>query len=246
MSPFPSLAAKTFAAGLAVCCLAIAQDAPFQSFTASGTIVMYSASGAPAQTRTQDYAVRSDGSQALSLHQIDLRGERKTHKTVYDVPGAARLTTDDLTESSILFPMKDLAGTTARRARECLRRPLADATILDYAVRVEEAVPTPSGGVFRTVRYLAPALNCYALREEAYRSAGDETPILIEVKQATSVIEGEPPDEAFATPTSYTARTPTEMLREYGRRYPDRALSEDKIDRLSHLDRAHRIANAGR
>ena len=212
-------------------------------FTATKVIMSFSSqTGEYLTARQQQYAIRSDGTQVVWMTKIDPLGQRKVSKTVFDVPLERKRSADELTESYVTTPMSGIAHSLQHRAGVCAGQPLASERIFGYeVVRTEDefAIPTPAGGRFRHVRYQAPSLNCYTMREEAYKSKGDGPLVRFEVKEVVSLLEGEPDPSLFELPEGYTERTPTEMLREFGRRHSSQAMSEEKLQKLHKLDEAY-------
>jgi|GEM_PF-5727870 len=245
------VAVLTITVGSTAWFVGLAQEATltFTPFSAERAILSFSGNGEYRSTRLQSFAIRSDGSQVLTMTQPDPSGVQRTERTVWDIQTSVRKSADDRTESYVVFPMRRMAHSFQHRSRTCIDQPLAAERILGYqVVRLEEEfeIPTESGGRFRTVEYQAPGLNCYTLKEEAYQSTGDGPLELFEVKEVVSVVEGEPDPAVFELPRGYTERTPLEVLSEFGRRFPDQALSAEKLEKLRHIEDAHRIANAGR
>ena len=212
-------------------------------FTATKVIMSFSSqTGEYLTARQQQYAIRSDGTQVVWMTKIDPLGQPKISKTVYDVPLERKRSADELTESYVTTPMSGIAHSLQHRAGVCAGQPLASERVFGYeVVRTEDefAIPTPAGGRFRHVRYQAPSLNCYTMREEAYKSKGDGPLVRFEVKEVVSLLEGEPDPSLFELPEGYTERTPTEMLREFGRRHSSQAMSEEKLQKLHKLDEAY-------
>ena len=103
-------------------------------------------------------------------------------------------------------------------------------------VRVEEDMPA-LGSHYDA--WLAPALDCFALRETVTRHKA------YSVADTLTIIKGNPSPALFAIPAYYTERSPSEVGAEFARRFPERppvfpASTAAKLDQAYQLVQSNR------
>jgi hypothetical protein len=114
--------------------------------------------------------------------------------------------------------------------------------IIGYeVVQVERPLAGPPGEDRKLRSWLAPALHCVALKEVVSTAPAGSPLQQVNVREALEVTQ-EPPDPAlFAIPAEYVERTPSEVVQEFGRRYPERKMWADgSSPALPQADEAYR------
>lgn len=79
--------------------------------------------------------------------------------------------------------------------------------------------------VIRTEEWLAPALNCYALKRTVFRGSTEADLYLSNLDEAFQVTVGEPVSSLFEKPSAYVERSPLQKREEFNRRYPETVCS---------------------
>ena len=173
--------------------------------------------------------VRSDGSTVLSqnLPKPGNRGVAEM-RTIIDLERREEIAVDGLTESVSTVPIPLRAVEAYRKVADCTTDdPEARSIILGYeAVRTVEDRIRPAR-VLRIENWLAPALDCFPLRQvlSLGKTTADLSPASI--KEVTRVTISDPPSSFFETPPGYTERSPSQRRAEFSRRYPEVAIPEN-------------------
>lgn len=220
------------------------QQAGFRPFTATLIEDRYTPQGNKYYSEYSIHGVRSDGSYVDARRAQDPDGQWVMRRLVVDLQAKARVTLDPTTQSRLTYPLPD--GHVAE-----MRTPPASCTtaanpqessLLGYKVirAPLDFPPTPGDPLPPQVdRSVAPALNCFALRETVnFRSEGvagahNEREVLF-------VTEGEPAAALFEIPSSYVERSPSEMFAEFAKRFPGRTIGPPRTAQV--LDQAYQAA----
>lgn len=185
-------------------------------------------------------AVRSDGSEVRVSRRKLPDGQWFQPKWVLDLSLRKRVSVEPATGSILTYPLSDKAVAEYRAPRaSCGKISLAEPSQL-LGQRVvhmrEDAAPDSY-----VDRWLAPALNCFPLRETFTFTSGPPTATRRIVRQALFLIPGEPARSLFQIPASYVERSPSEMAAEFARRFPGHdAMSTKSAQRLDDIYRTAR------
>ena len=207
------------------------QPVTYQPFTATAVDVFFTGPNSEYfQTVQKFYARKADGSSVKVVYVDGPDGQQAQMKELLDVAGSRLVAVDGLTESTTTDSAEGYILGRRQMAVECMQRgEPTDTTIHGYyTVKVVDELTTPGGGGFKFESYHAPALDCFALREKAYRTLADEPgPLtLFQVTEVTTLVKGEPDQSLFVLPEGYVERNPSEVLQEFKRRYRDYFQSE--------------------
>jgi hypothetical protein len=178
--------------------------------------------GTTAPLRTQNYllARRGDGSSVKSIPmQIMAKGGWANQRIIEDFAAQRRTSIDPATESLTTYHYSSrVVGMLSTPSSLCRDDPqAAHVQILGYdTVLVTHTAPTPGAGI-EVKEWRAPQLNCFALKEEATSPDGQSTI----TREALLVTQGPPPASLFEIPAGYIERSPSEVMAERGRRFPD-------------------------
>ena len=193
------------------------------------------------------YAVRSDGSKSITRSMPDPNGQIKEQVEIQDVESGQRTIVDEMTGSLSTTVMGEKAVSDLRmRPGRCTDNPQAERRkVLGYEVvkfmANEVTVPSETGS-FRLITevWSAPALNCFPLKRTELVDLNDGSPLHVtNTYEVTSIVLGKPDDSEFAIPTDYVERSPSEMLGEYSRRYPNPPISSYIWEAQPELDAAY-------
>ena len=208
-----------------------------QPFTATIVDVLFSGPNSEySQIVQKFYARKADGSSVHVTYLDGPDGQQVRMKELRDADGSSRVVVDGFTEGITAPGAGGYYLGSREMSVECMQRGKpADIKIHGYkTVKMVDELTVPGGGSFRAERYEAPALDCFALRAKAYRTLGEGSgPLtLFQVTEVTTLIEGEPDQSLFVLPEGHVESKPPDVLREYGRRYPDHGQSEEPLQRL--------------
>jgi len=200
-----------------------AVESSWVAFTAKKVEKFYDPAGRLLTVEESLQAVRSDGSK-LQIRRISLpNGQVAEQKALLDLSASKEVYTDGLTESVTT------SGISARSAEALRRKPAhcgrvsnpARATLLGYeVVKVEKELPGPPGELRRAELWLAPALDCFPLKDTLFVGRPGGEVAATNFREVISVALGEPDPSLFEVPVHYVERSPSEVLREFQRRYP--------------------------
>jgi len=227
-------AAAAFCAGLIVNFLFV-QSATTAAgripFTARVLQVFHNPDGAAGVRENVVIAYRSDGSQAVgrvrTMEGVAGRSpESAEFRRVRDVQAKMDHTIFPIAESVSSLPMSagELARLTAR-PQDCavegweIDEEPAPSTVLGHRVIKRTLTVPPSGGAAAGTiheEWVAPELNCFPLRKIT-RTPGPDG-IVRTRYDALEIQIGEPDEELFRVPESYTERSPREIQQEIARR----------------------------
>lgn len=155
-------------------------------------------------------ARRADGSRA----DMWLDGRQRI---VLGIHQKQRVSIDPLTESITTYPLSDRSVTSFTHVVPgCTEDANAEHTSL-LGYDVVKSVDTK--GVYRVENWLAPKLDCLALKSTVLLEVnGSMLPFT--VVEAHSIAVGDPDQTLFEIPKSFVERAPSQVLAEHDRRYP--------------------------
>ncbi len=203
--------------------LAQTVPSPVRAFTATVSEEHY-ADGSPVPwfTFRDTVAVRKDGSHVNARHVTNpADGKTVYNLSIVDVPSKRTVFVDSVSKSvSTRFLRQDLpGGYRSKPSSSCPGQPAGKLLGLD--VNLEETHETDEN-LKRDVRTWASTdLNCFPLRQETH-FVGEDGREDFAVRSVSLLSIGDPPAWLFAIPTEYVERSPTEMMAEQARRYPQR------------------------
>ena len=155
-------------------------------------------------------------------------------KSAFDIAGRKSIWAEPATNSLITHPIseKDLNDYIypALYHDNCLASPSASRSkLLGYdVVAIKKDFPPQSGGQrISTTRWEAPALGCFALRQDTTITMPDGS-VWKNFHEPLIVIEGEPPTSLLEAPSGYVERSPSEMAAEFARKYPGHRAFDDR------------------
>ena len=209
----------------------------YQPFTATIVDVLFTGPNSEySQIVQKFYARKADGSSLHVTYFDGPDGQQVRMKELRAADGTSRVVVDGSPEGITAPGAGGYYLESREMSVECMQRGQpTDIKIHGYkTVRMVDGITVPGGGSFRAERYEAPALDCFALRAKAYRTLGEGSgPLtLFQVTEVTTLIEGEPDQSLFVLPEEHVESKPSGVLREYGRRYPDHAQSEEPLQSL--------------
>ena len=193
------------------------------------SIVDFATDNSVMNTELRGYALRSNGANVVSFYRpsptegtklvaINVVADPIARKATRVVPFIATKVTYPLTQAQI-DQTKTQAGATCTGEKS---------EILGYAVVKSQDVQISSesvhlGPAFDRIevdRWLAPSLNCLAIRTET-RFMKDKKVVQGRVATYVTLKEGEPEASLFEVPANYVERTPSETVAEAARRFPN-------------------------
>jgi hypothetical protein len=218
-----------------------AQRVEWTPFTAAIVERSYSGTSTePAKIENYVYARRRDGSWVRDTkRQVMPHGGWGDMRVVEDYARGTRTTVDPGTESLITYPYPpNWVARLSAVPTSCSTDPNAQhETVLGYdTVIVQRNVPGPVGDQRRATYWRAPALNCFALKEEMILRC-ETCPGARNTREALLVSEGDPSSALFEIPANYVERTPSQVFAEFGRRFPEKGQSNPETDQR--LDEAY-------
>lgn len=204
-----------------------AQGGGWVPFTAAMVERSYSGTSTkPSSVENYLYARRREGSWVRDIkRQLLPNGGWADMRVVEDYTRGSRIVVDPGTESVVTYPYSAKAvGRLSAVPASCSADPSAQHTnFLGYdTVVVTRSLPGPADETRKATYWAAPALNCFALKEEITR----ECKICINsrnTREALLVSEGDPPSALFEIPTNYVERTPSQVFAEFAGRFPEKA-----------------------
>ncbi|HVN81194.1 MAG TPA: hypothetical protein VMW38_19555 [Terriglobia bacterium] len=168
-------------------------------------------------------AVRDNGSQVKIVRKIAPTKQWVDVKTVIDLKSKERIEFEPLTESRTTSPL------SARYVQYLLTKPKScgegsaaerDKILEQEVIKVQNEYNLPNGKVDRVERWLAPALNCFPLRERFSRGPKKGPFELKMTRDVTMLSLGEPDSKLFLSPPGFKERTASEVATEFKRKYP--------------------------
>lgn len=160
--------------------------------------------------------VKSDGSYAKVRRRMTPDGRAYTVRMVADTRRRVTFSTDDLTRSVTTAPFED--AQRSQKPVSCVAdSPEQVSQILDFRVLKSTSKTTsqPDGESFYHERWIAPDLNCLALKAIHYRSKGAGKFAVATLTEVTSITLGEPEPSLFEQPApEYAEKPPSQVLTE--------------------------------
>jgi len=202
------------------------QQSGFTPFTATMESRSYNPDGTLSSSHQRLYAVRSNGTKIEILKIPTPDGRLTDGKSVTDLDAGLMVSAVEATESLITHPLRAETVAKYRRApTACTSDPTAEhSKILGYdVVRVKREWHV--AGRFTLVdKWVAPALNCFALKSTSTGGAEGEPASYPYVQEVLFVLPGEPSPSLFEIPVGYVERSPSEMNAEFERRFPGHSI----------------------
>ncbi|HLJ14172.1 MAG TPA: hypothetical protein VKV15_06720 [Bryobacteraceae bacterium] len=174
-------------------------------------------SGELGRSFDETVAIRPDGSSVKVHQRTDKMGQTYTIRGVRDLSAKRDFTADELTRSITSAPLLPaLAASAAQKLSACkVDVPGASSQILGYKV-LQSTSPTSTrigGEILYDISWVAPDLDCFALKVVTYRQLPGKPLMAATVKRVRSVVPGEPDPSLFAAPAGYIERPPSEVMR---------------------------------
>ncbi len=198
----------------------------------------------PASQVVTKFATKADGSNVKIREEALSDGTTNEIKGLIDVPSKTGATTEALTHSVTTVHYDDISiARYSKKPSACTAdSPTESTEILGYTVlKSTHDAPVIAGVQRRTVSWVAPALDCYALKGTMFVSK-DGGPLLpVTLTEVTSLAPGEPDPALFAIPSDRTERSPSEVFAERQRiKNEPRADCPKCVDRNATLDSIYR------
>ncbi|MEB2361380.1 MAG: hypothetical protein OZ929_08585 [Bryobacterales bacterium] len=202
-------------------------------FTLKMTEAMYGQAG-PVRTLDYTIAVKSDGSMSEVRSMVTPDGRLVEQKTVTDLAAKKKFLWDGLTESisTMHLPEQRVKALGSKRGTCTDDASAESGEMLGYKV-VRVVKDWKAHKPATTEAWLAPALDCYPLKEIVRVSPCepggncDGTLMLATTREVTSVVPGEPSEAHFLIRPDAVERSPVEVMAEFQRRYPQVAKGRD-------------------
>ncbi len=191
--------------------------------------------------QTSEFSRKTDGSEVDIRARSMPTGEVKAVKIIVDVASGHRTVVDGTTESVTTYVSEPYVSHRLRMLSACVTEPSAQQgdNILGYnTVITIRQTSLPYGGKIKVEAWMAPKLGCFPLRQKTYVVDVDGVAVLSNEREVLSVKEGDPPPDNFTVPRNFTERSPSGVMAEYNRRYPD---SPNPVGQLEARDKAYLI-----
>ncbi|MGH9431354.1 MAG: hypothetical protein ACRD3T_07410 [Terriglobia bacterium] len=188
-----------------------ANDSNLTPFTVTEVTRMFDRNGMVRDVDETTHALRGDGSRVFLRRAVN--GSQVGIKTVVNTGSATRTTVDARTESTTTYQLTKDEVARLRSPAACSAQNTEHRVILGFDTIKSIKTFTNGEGEIRGESWLAPALDCYALRSTEVLSKKDGTTRRNEM-EATSVVTGEPDARLFEIPSGYTERSPSEVFAE--------------------------------
>jgi hypothetical protein len=178
-------------------------------------------SGEYVRSEERIWAYGADGSLIERRWVKSPAGELLEQRGITNPKAGTRVVLDGLTHSRTTYKLSPQEKQSNARLKATCQGPVVGRIIGYEVVQVERTLAGPPGEDRKLRSWLAPALHCMALKEVFLMAPAGGPLQQVNVREALEVTQ-EPPDPAlFAIPAGYVERTPSEVLEEYGRRYPE-------------------------
>lgn len=167
-------------------------------------------------------AIRSDGS-TVHGRTIPKPGNRGIveQRKIRDVSKREEISIDGLTDSVGTVPITAKNAELQKRMPTCTTEdPTKRGSMLGYDI-VRVVKDFPSNRYVRLETWLAPALNCFPLKEILYVGTSPNDLYTARVKEVTKVTLGDPPSILFEKPAEYVEMSPSQSSKEFFARYPE-------------------------
>jgi hypothetical protein len=193
------------------------------SYTVKTVEKRYSSSGVEIETQFITDAVRNDGSQVKIIRKIADTKQWVNVKTIIDLKSRQRIELEPLTES------KTSSSLSARYVQYLQAKPKAcsegssqEKSVVQgqEVIRMQNDYNLPSGEVDRVERWLAPALDCFPLREKFSKGPKNGPFKLKMTRDVTELTLGEPNASLFQVNPDFKERSASEVAAEFKRKYP--------------------------
>lgn len=187
----------------------------------------------------QIVAVRSDGSRAHIYRRQTPDGRWVESRTILDLAAGKWYSIDPMTESVVTYPLSSTTTNSQAQAdKTCAGLTTSESDQMygyDVVRKLESRTKQDGTIASRTDQWLAPELDCFPLRITRSAGAGG-TPSPYTTREVLFITPGEPAPALFAIPSGYTERSPSQVLAEFHRQYPERG--------TAHLFTAQALDNA--
>lgn len=254
MSVFKWIVCTAVAAIAAVAILAMlqwrevsAESAVYRPVTLKGNEFVYSRDGTVSTHRAFTRAFRADGSSAESSIFNDPNGKPVERRKIYDLEKGVSAVLDGLTDSITTYSIDKIGARrqSMEATTQCAAAP-QDENIEFLGFKVFHGIEDLSkfGGIAansKKERWISPEWNCLEMKTlwSVRKPSGDF--FLTTSTEVTAIIPGEPDPILFALPASgYIERSPSEVMAEFARRFPNAAPHEKHLptqDQIYNLDR---------
>ncbi|MCW5980709.1 MAG: hypothetical protein KIT09_21695 [Bryobacteraceae bacterium] len=196
------------------------------AFTVQEIKSVYRPDGSVGMRMESTMAVREDGSRATVSAVQAPDGAWRELRSITDTIAGRKTDVDGITESTTTYELTAGELAQARNAaRACSEAGGERGRALGFEV-VKITEDLAQGSLARIENWLAPELDCYALRSKAYVRSADGSLRLTQEMQARWVQVGAPDESLFAIPANYTERSPSAVARELERRFPGLACAD--------------------
>jgi hypothetical protein len=195
-------------------------------------------------TKAATYAKRPDGSFSERRVRMDSDGHPYVIQSFIDTTQRRGVTFDSLTHSitTARYGLSALAEYRTKPSACAMDDPQVTATILGFQVfRSSEPIASASGKTRVNESWVAPALDCYPLRQIQYLSKDGGPAVPVFRSDVTSVRLGQPDGSLFAVPDEgYTERSPSQVFAERQRLLGRNSVCpECEVKRDQILDRSY-------
>lgn len=189
-------------------------------FTATVNESRFGSSGIKGYEEVVTFAFRSDGSNVRAVRRNANNGATFEIKEVNDTVTKTRLIVDQATESKTSYGLS-IEDVSQMRSPKCDIPLNSDSiTILGFlSYKIVEEKEYPGGFVSSRERWVAPALNCFPLRERISKPHAKGATAPWNVREATAVKLGEPDPGLFQVPSNYAERSPSVRNQEFINRF---------------------------
>ncbi|HLJ12984.1 MAG TPA: hypothetical protein VKV15_00690 [Bryobacteraceae bacterium] len=186
------------------------------TYAATFDIQQFGPTGSIVSTQTAVKGERSDGSHVWVRAVLDNRSIGI--RSIVDIPSRKRVTVDPVTESVTTYKLTSAEAQHLSSPAQCASVVRGTREkILDFQAVQQNETITAGSRVITIQRWVAPALNCLALR--SITDIVDDRELKAHIVEQASSIQLTPPDASlFAVPANYTERTPSQVFAEAARR----------------------------
>ncbi|MBX9604005.1 MAG: hypothetical protein K2X35_23565 [Bryobacteraceae bacterium] len=165
-------------------------------------------------------AIRGDGSTAEFREVLAPDGKVAIQQMIMDLRSGQRRLFDGLTDSRTTYEIPRDTLERSRVARKVCEG--TDESTLVGTRTAKEVLHQQHGSRKITITtYRAPEWDCLALKEVFETEGEDGKAWVTNLREVVSVSLGEPESKWFELPAAAVERSPSAVLQEYARRYPD-------------------------
>ena len=196
------------------------QTRQFKPFTALVSESRFGSNGQKTYEETFTYAVRGDGSSARVVRREVHKGVAFEMRELVDIAKKTRTVVDEASESKTSYALSD--GYVSRVSPTCeVPSGAVVSTVLGYQTyRLIEDTRFPPNLIKSAERWVAPELNCFALRQRVCKVHVEGAVAPCNTREATSIVAGEPDTALFEVPSKYVERSPSQRHQELMKRFP--------------------------